>query len=766
MEDRQMLREELTGLKSELSNLKLKIDTLEQKINNADNSISLSKIENEPVKKIGIPIPIGGNTPLPDGKKELSNNIAAVKVEPPKLENKPILESVCGTPLSAFTGGNADVESVNVGNSTLLKPVPKKQESLETNVGKNVMGILASILIFIGLSSFIVLMLDSMSEIVKMCLMFVFSGGLLGLGLWRNSKKQTGFSTSLTACGMGSIYISLFMTLTYFQFINDIVFFILLAVWAIISLILERSIKSSSFNIIGIIGISLSVMMGVFSNPTEIQSVLIIMFFTVFGSLYFIDSIKGSSAVSITISIINAITSLVVTVFAMDLIEFDATVLGYIGVLLLLVYSLFHFGVITLGYAKKWNINDGALVILWLSVFVNSIIQFTFIGNEVEFLNTTLGVLFTFIAFVSYIIISEYSGKNNLCSGLIRYIISIPSIIVVTIYWSILFAETDMYMFGFLPIFGILLVYGLKNNIKVYTVISNILLSSYSLMLFLTSLFEVSYNSLEYTYIVYIISHVVLFMGIQYFFRFDDFYEKFKSINLTVIGSGVATLIFLLSEAYASSEYLGVFGLIVALSVMVLYALLSNYCCKWNSAEVNKQIGHIIYFRIFNAILLMVGLMVLCNYSVDELLYKLGLIILTSIQCFVGVKETLLNKNYNGWSGFYIGLKFTLYLNIVLFSFIDYSELAFVCSIVCLLLAIISIWFGFNKQIKSFRLYGLYLSIFSVLKLILVDLTYDNSLLRVAGFIGAGILCFVIVWIYNKMSENNNVFISSENQQI
>ena len=37
MDDRQMLREELTGLKSELSNLKLKIDTLEQKINNVDN---------------------------------------------------------------------------------------------------------------------------------------------------------------------------------------------------------------------------------------------------------------------------------------------------------------------------------------------------------------------------------------------------------------------------------------------------------------------------------------------------------------------------------------------------------------------------------------------------------------------------------------------------------------------------------------------------------------------------------------------------------
>lgn len=765
MDERQVLKEELIGLKGELSNLQLKIENLELKINNIDNKISLSKMEDKSVKKIGIPIPIGGNISLPNEEKndKFNDNIAAMEIPKPIIEhNKPKLESVVGTPLIQYVDNNDFIEP----NSTPLKRTIEKKESLETNVGKHVMGVLASILIFIGLSSFIVLMLDSMSEVVKMCLMYVFSGGLLGLGLWRNSKKQTGFSTSITACGMGSIYISLFMTLTYFQFINDFVFFILLAVWAIISLILERSIKSSSFNIIGIIGISLSVIMGVFSEPTEIQSVLIVMFFTVFGSLYFIDSIKGSSAVSVTISIINAITSLIVTIFAMDMIEFDATVLGYIGVLMLIVYSLVHFGIITLGYAKKWNINDGASVILWLSVFVNSIIQFTFIGNEVEFLYTTLGALFTFIAFVSYIIIAEYSNKNNLCSNLIRYMVTIPSLIVVTIFWFILFAETNMYMFGLLPIFGSLLIYGLKYNVKSYVLLSNILLSGYSIMLFFTSLFEVSYNSLEYTYIVYIISHIILFIGTQFIFRKDDFYEKFKSINLTVIGLGIATLVYLLSEAYTSSEYLGVFGLVVVLGIMVLFALLSNYCCKWNSDDLSKQIGHTIYFRILNAILLLVGLTVLCNYSVDEFVYKVCLIIITSIQCFVGVKETLLNRNYNGWSGFYIGLKFTLYLNIVLFSFINYSEFAFICSILCLLLAIISIWFGFNKQIKSFRLYGLYLSIFSVLKLILVDLTYDNSLLRVVGFIGAGILCFVIVWIYNKMSENSNIVSGKDNQYI
>jgi uncharacterized membrane protein len=61
-----------------------------------------------------------------------------------------------------------------------------------------------------------------------------------------------------------------------------------------------------------------------------------------------------------------------------------------------------------------------------------------------------------------------------------------------------------------------------------------------------------------------------------------------------------------------------------------------------------------------------------------------------------------------------------------------------------------------SKNIKAFRLYGLYLSIFSVFKLLLFDIAASNSLLRVFSFIGAGILCFIIVWFYNKMSENDN----------
>ena len=56
----------------------------------------------------------------------------------------------------------------------------KSKGDLEANIGKNVMGILASLLIFIGIASFVVFVFQDMSEILKFALMHIFSFGLFG----------------------------------------------------------------------------------------------------------------------------------------------------------------------------------------------------------------------------------------------------------------------------------------------------------------------------------------------------------------------------------------------------------------------------------------------------------------------------------------------------------------------------------------------------------------------------------------------------------
>ena len=112
-------------------------------------------------------------------------------------------------------------------------------------------------------------------------------------------------------------------------------------------------------------------------------------------------------------------------------------------------------------------------------------------------------------------------------------------------------------------------------------------------------------------------------------------------------------------------------------------------------------------------------------------------------------------------------IKFTIYINVIIGAFIGWYDIGYIYSIVCLLISICSIIIGFNKRVKSFRLYGLILAILSVLKLVMIDMTAYNPDFLMFGFIISGLLCFGIVWIYNKMSksieEKDNVEISQNN---
>ncbi|MGF7145619.1 putative membrane protein [Anaerotaenia torta] len=61
---------------------------------------------------------------------------------------------------------------------------------------------------------------------------------------------------------------------------------------------------------------------------------------------------------------------------------------------------------------------------------------------------------------------------------------------------------------------------------------------------------------------------------------------------------------------------------------------------------------------------------------------------------------------------------------------------------------------GFKLRNKGIRLCGLILTIIMVARFIVVDLNQENSITRVLALIAGGGLCFLISFIYNKLSEN------------
>lgn len=154
----------------------------------------------------------------------------------------------------------------------------------------------------------------------------------------------------------------------------------------------------------------------------------------------------------------------------------------------------------------------------------------------------------------------------------------------------------------------------------------------------------------------------------------------------------------------------------------------------------------IILKRIFNVYLLIIVSISLSVYhpSAIKLLYYIliGFALLT-----VSVKECL-NTNYGI---IWIGLKYTAYIWYILDLI---NTLNLIITLTLIFLAIIFVCIGFKFKLKMLRIYSLGLTFFSCFKLILCDLSLQNTIQKAIGFIIAGSLCFLIYIIYSKMEKS------------
>ena len=134
----------------------------------------------------------------------------------------------------------------------------KPQKNMENVFGKNVIGVVASILMFIGVFAFGTLVFTSLTDAIKVVGMFLLSGGALTAGLLLTKKNQTVFSTIVTGCGIGMLYISIFLTHLYFHMIGDIATFVLIFLWAAAVLFLSKKFKMPSLSYLALAGCIIS----------------------------------------------------------------------------------------------------------------------------------------------------------------------------------------------------------------------------------------------------------------------------------------------------------------------------------------------------------------------------------------------------------------------------------------------------------------------------------------------------------------------------
>lgn len=596
-----------------------------------------------------------------------------------------------------------------------LPPIKKQPRDLEKTFGTGIMGIIASILVFISIIIFGTLLIPYLSEEIMVLLMFLVSFILAGTGYFLLQKNATNkFNLSLCACGVTAIAVSLFVTRLYFGFIDNIIFLALMSVWMAMMAFLCKK-YNYLFRIIGEIGILMTCILGLVEISFTAEWYSYVVLVIVFGvSSFVFQYVKPRESYEK-----NTFSHIIHTIaFIAFVMPIETLAIPFMG-------------------AKR--------EILWIELFIMVISFILLVAIEMfivwkEHINH--GILFYILTAIQMLILSIAISLLN------ENLDSSPFMILSSLFMLFLFSkkQTKFNLVGdicvnFLYLCGAIYFAGESNFGAILCVLPLFLYGTYKhkksflyggLIGTVSIFFIYEYTALGFFMGAFI--PLLLFLVVSRKEQDGIFASIGYPWLLIIFGYGF-------SEALYPTEFL--YSEINTMTFIII-ALIHILVIKGNMLRLNSKIFEIVS-SIVTAFLMLVSLPMMYNDSMTIL------VTLFTIALFVINSKKLLEKS-EFW-GYYIAFKYTVLMLVIL----DVSwDLAIVYSICMLLFSLASILLGFLYEHKSFRIYGLLLSMMSVFKLILFDVDGKSMTYNAFGFLICGLICFGISFIYNKIEQKIN----------
>lgn len=610
-----------------------------------------------------------------------------------------------------------EYDTVQANDKFSLKHEAK---DLEKIVGKSLMGVFASILVFISLILFATIILPYFNDTAKMICTYLVSFAFLGVGLYLVNKEQDNkFYLALLGCGAGALYISLILSNFYFKVIGDIPLYILIALWGIGVCYLAKY-KNQIFQIIGLSGVTIAMIFGCnlcMDTEDGIKFLALIIFYIIsYGSFYFTHFSKDYYG-NLVQNIFGLVNGVYLYIASENIVSGNA----YISKILILVILAINIG-ITL-YCKIGEAKYSFIIMMPSYILVFILQLYNVIVSE------ELCGIIAWLLCVVLIAIIEWKDINYEIGKTI-----VNTIIVIIAFFVVCYIDPlrnhGLVPMVFLPF--ILLGFYRKNDI--YKLVS--------LFLFLMYVFSGEINIFERV-IFGVIVYGMIF-GLMCF-------KKCKSTPWFSYIYHIFTVIFLYYASYQvfavelrDANVGNMLGFLLSNAFNIAMLKLNFY-----SKDEDEE-DYDIIFNIINIIMMIVG-SVLISCQLGTITHFI--IILTTVAVFMLNIKNILDK-YDGYlPGVYIGGKFTVLLIVILASF---DSPNYIVSIGCFIASVISIMFGFKGKYKSLRIYGLILSMISIFKLIMIDINYENTLGNALSFLGSGLLCFIISMIYNYIDKKFN----------
>ncbi|MBQ9141946.1 MAG: DUF2339 domain-containing protein [Lachnospiraceae bacterium] len=631
-------------------------------------------------------------------------------------------------PEAGFTDGmQAAFQRVTTGQNT----EPAKKD-LEKTVGKSLMGIFASALIFISLILFATLLLPYFNDTAKMLTTYLVSFAFLSIGLTKLNKDKTNkFYMALTGCGIGALYISLLLSNMYFKVLGDIPLYVLLCIWGVGVCFFAKQ-QSRIFQIIGELGITIAMLFGCIlciDNEDNLKFLALIIFYMVSAGVFYGVHFKREFIDNLIHHIFNIINVFLLAVSCFEIVGNGLEHFESWAVLLLIAVGLAS----TLWHTvEKESISFG--------IFASAYVLIGFGMLDTILYNwETRGVLYGIVAYVVAVVLLVVfeckKTKGNIGKYLVMAVLLLEALDALE--YRLMFYDYSMIFLLIIP----LMVAGFLRKNRFFQYAGLVLLGVY------TFEYNLSYDD---EWIHFLLETLPIITGfVLLWWKKEQYSAVFKYalhiITLVFIYNSASDAIFhLLPIKYRSG-----FNDIPDICSYVLFtgfniAMMKSVFAK-NLLTGEKEKPTI--YNIANMLSMIVGIFMIADGG-DGFWHML--LILTVLGAFFINAKNLLDKRENLLTGIYVGIKFAILMITILYSF-DAEN--YVISIACLLLAIGSIVLGFLGEYKSLRVFGLLLSMISIFKLIMVDISYDNTLGHAISFFVSGILCFVISMIYNYIDK-------------
>ena len=609
--------------------------------------------------------------------------------------------------------------TISVGEGQKPSTASDKKD-LEKTIGKSLMGIFASVLIFISLILFATLLLPYFNDTAKMITTYVVSFGFLGVGVWKMKKDPDNkFYIALTGCGMGALYISLLLSNMYFKVLGDIPLYVLIAIWGIGIGVFAKN-RSKVFQVIGELGILISMIFGCAlcadTSDADKFFVLTIYYLISSGAFYFLHYEK----------------------------EFNSNLLHHICntiSVVALMSTCFEFGGEAL-YAKEvW-----AVLVIALLSFASTL------THRQEEDGAGFGILASIYLMIAYYITEGICANDNLC-GAVYYFAGI--LLLFLLEWRKMERKEGKYItqgiVTGLMIIGLAIWYDVYSYGGIPMLVLPLMVAGFFLK---NPIWKLGSLVSMFVYLfmgepIGEVGHFLLLLlaaaaGFAILYWKKEQYSAWYKwglyiLSLLVFCTAFPSLIDFFAAGYVPDLFWA-YVVLVPFNIVMMKSILATN-------PLTKEMDCMPLYNFVNALLMIVGLFAIdANY---EGAYHFFFIVLT-LAVFLVNSKNLLEKRDNMLAGIYVGIKFTVFLLVVLNSF---HSANYVMSIASLLLAIGSIIIGFAGEYKSIRIYGLVLSMISIFKLIMIDISYANTLGHALSFFVSGVLCFVISLIYNLIDK-------------